>query len=210
MTTLLEVVNRVKSMEGNYGTSDSVVESGVKSAINEGLDVLYAENPWWFNDTTATVTANSDGNLVMPAETNFVCGVYSGDAPLEARGRTRQLDAASKITDSGLETYALGGYDGTTGYPLVTVYPAGSGDYTVRYQPAPTALSADADEIPGPRAVAHYLTWYARWLRLETDEERINLRQSAELTASRHMNALSKQNKFFLSGLRRKLAVARA
>jgi len=197
-------------MESNLNTDDANVLSGIKDAINEGLDALYAENPWWWNDTEATVTANGDGNLVMPGETNFNCGVYSGSSPLDPRDRTRQLDAATLIDGSGLNTYALGGYDSTTGYPLITLYPAGSGDYTVRYQPAPTELTADADVIPGPRAVAHYLKWYARWLRLESDEERINLRQSAGRAAGRFMKTLSKQNKFFLSSLKHQLAVARA
>ena len=210
MTTLLQVVNKVKADEGNLNTDDANVLSGIKAAINEGLDALYAENPWWFNDTEATVTADGDGNIVMPMETNFVCGVYSGASPINPRTRTRQLDAASLIDGTGLETYALGGYDSTTGYPLITLYPAGSGDYMVRYQPAPTELVNDADVIPGPRAVAHYLRWYARWGRLESAEERINLRQSAGRAAGRFMKTLSRQNKFFLTSLKHQLAVARA
>ena len=202
MATLLSVENRVREMESLVNSDDATVQSGIRAAINEGLDALYEDRAWWWTDTTATVSANGDGNLVLPEETTHVLSVYgSTNEPLLPRPRSQQLDYRAEITNKAYKTYALGGYDSTTGFPILTLWPSGSGSYEVRYQPAPAELTADADVIPGPRSVAHYLAYYARWIRLHADEERLNLRQEAQGMMEYHKRRLVRSNALFLESL---------
>lgn len=210
MATLLEVVNRVLEMESHREAEDAVLQAAVRSAINEGLDVLYEDRPWWWTEQIATVTADGDGNLVLPYEATQILAVYdSADSPLHPRARAQQLDHRSNLTSKGIKTYALGGYDSGTVHPVLALWPAGDGDYTVRYQPYPEALEADADVIPGPRAVAHYLTYYARWVRLHGDEERQNQWQQAWQMVESHKRRLAMQNGRYLDSLTHWIGVPR-
>jgi len=211
MQTLSQMRDRVLSMESHYDTVDQRVIDGVVYALNEALDVLYEEAPWWFGVAETSIVSTVSGtSLVLADRTAWVLGVYGDDGePLEPRTRQRQLDYATAMTNKGVKSYALDGLDSVTGFAKLTLHPATEGTFTVRYIALPAELVADDDEPAGPRTLCHFLVHYARWLRLEADEEREGLRRSAWRNAQTHLARLRKQNEMFFASLRHAVSVSR-
>lgn len=204
MATFGDIKNRVKRMESTMGTDDANVVAAIEDAINEAQETLYQESVWWWAVTTATVTATDSGaSLILPEAALYVVGVLNSDnEPVQPRRRQRQIEWQNEITEKGIFTYAMNGYDDTTGYPVLSLHPATAGDYEVRYQPEATALTSDTDTIAGPPSVARYLTWYARWVRLAEDEASESLSRNAQMRFSFHLSQLKHQNSGFVRSIR--------
>jgi len=209
MATLLQLENEIRAMEGHLNSDDADLQTSIRSAINQALNRAVEEQPWWWNATETTVTANSDGNLVMPEDTSFVLGVYDGDdQPMHPRDRKQQMDYKDRITSRQRQkTYAHAGYDSATGFPLLKLHPSGDGDYGVYYCPAATTLDEDADVIPGPRSLYYYLLWFARAVRLHGNEERQNLREEAMKFANEELAKMKGRNRGFLASIRKHLSI---
>jgi len=210
MQTLVTMVNRVKSMESHAGASVANLNENVRFAINEGLRSLYYNNnPWYWNDLTTEIAATDSGTvLVLPEDTIHLLGVYaSNDKPVNPRTRQRQLDEKISIGNANTNTYALDGIDTDTGFAKIALYPASDETYTVRYQIAPTELSADGDTPDGPNPIADYLVWYARTIRLESDEERQRLVSRSEARYKDHLASLKRMNVHFVRSLKQFLSL---
>ena len=210
MMTLLQMRTQVLGKEGHRDTELTGTSDAVDAAINEALVELYAAQPWYWNTTSATVTAASN-ILLAPSGAVFILAVLNPeDKIVQPRREQRRNDYLSRLEKGSTEVYFLDGLDGSIGQVRLSLIPDGTGDYTVRYCAGPTALSADADEPLGPDLVGNFLVWRARWIRLQGDEERPSLTDRALARSQNLLGQLAHLNAAYFSDIDTSIAVPRA
>lgn len=194
---LLQIETRIRQLEGHENDDSYALRSGIRSDINEVYLGLANERPWYWWVSHSVITPAAGGaTALMPANLNQILWVMKADKTfLEARDIRTQLQWSAEIQSKTIQSYALDGVDGTTGYVQIALWPAYSSDITAYYTITPTELSADTDTPDGPEdQVSSYLVWATRYLRLLGDEEREGLIEQSRQRSEMILRRLAARN----------------